>query len=415
MNSMPVIRASEPLYRRETAMLARNRGLLLVSAAMIVAINVFLFLAMQHFHSRQPDFSSLYQRGRAIIHEDFPAIIHRFPALNGTDYMVETPNGPFPPDTMHPPYELLIFVGLAFFKSRIAYPLWWGCNLVLLGFAAYLLSRHVSNLQSRFHYLLFLIATFFPVFVALVQGQTTVLLLVLLILSFDSLEAQRDFRAGFFLAMGMSKFVLIIPMVFLLVLERRWRSLAGFAAGCVALFLVALSLVGLGGIAAYVRLVAGYGRAAPEQAGTEAIMPNLRGLVHVFAAWIVPGAVLTMLTLVLTVALIWWVDGRITKCSNASLRFSAQVLLAIMVSYHLYPHDATILIIPVMILLNHAMREGVGRRFKRIVFLCAAFIYFTPLVAPLNLGMPIIGIASLVLLTLERSAFQPTPVLMVTE
>ena len=390
----------------------RTSNLMTVFAAvLVIAINSFLFLAMQRFQSRKPDFAGLYQAGRAIIHQRFTPVANHFPAMNGPDFTVQTSHGIAPSDTMHPPYEQAIFVALAFLPYRLAYPVWWACNLALIGVTSWLLWRRLPNLRRTYPYLIILIATFFPVFVALVQGQTSILLLTLLTLSYDSLEKQHDFRAGFVLALGMFKFVLVTPMALLLILEKRWRSLAGFAAGCFVLFLTALSLVGMKGIGAYVHLIGGYGRTAPEQAGTESIMPNLRGLIHASAAGFAPEVALKTVTVLLTLALLVWIDSRITRCVDFKLRFSAQVLLAVLISYHLYPHDATILIFPVAVLLNHAMQAGVERRFRLTVFTCAALVYFVPLVAPLQVGMPLIGIASLLLLFLERKALQPHPVL----
>lgn len=389
---------------------AKLRLLIAFSTIVILVFHISLFSAMQRFQKRKPDFASLYQGGRAIIHERFPGLVTRFPALNSDDYTVLTSAGEFPSDTMHPPYEMAIYATLALFKYRIAVPLWWISNLLFLMLTARILWKHVPNLREKSPYLVILIGTFFPLLVALVQGQNSLLLLVLLTLCYDSLASQHDFRAGFILAMGMFKFVLVIPMVLLLAIEKRWRSLAGFATGCFGLLLLACSLVGTGGVVAYVQRLAGYGKAAPEQAGTESLMPNLRGLIHTLGAAIAPGLVLTVLTLTLTLVLVIWVDGRILKCPDLSLRFSSQVLLALLVSYHLYPHDAAVLILPLAILLNHVLNSDVGAKYRRTVVLCVACIYLLPLVAGLKVGMTAIGIATLVLLALEQTEFTPNRV-----
>lgn len=381
----------------------RKRSILIVcSVVLIVAINATLYVAMQNFQSRKPDFAYLYQAGRAIIHERFPGILETFPSLKGPDFAATASDGLLPQDKLHPPYELAIYFCLALMKFRVAYPFWWGSNLVLLGFAAYLLWGYVPNLQDKYPYFLILIATFFPVFVALAQGQTSILLLVFLALCHDSLQKQREFRAGFLLAMGMFKFLVVVPVAVLLILEKRWKSLAGFATGCFALLLLSCALVGLDGVVSWVRLIAGYGKAAPEKAGTVSIMPNLRGLIEACGTLIAPSVILTVLTLVLSLCLFLWVDGRILQCRDSSLRFSLQVLLAVMISYHLYPHDASVLILPLAILLNHSLNKEVELKFRRAVVILVTIIYLTPLVAHLQVGMPLIGIASFVLLVMAQ-------------
>jgi hypothetical protein len=394
--------------------LRKSNLLIIFSAVLIVIINVSLFFAMQRFQTRRPDFAGLYQAGRLIRQQRFPAVQEHFPAMKGPDFEMQASEGGAPADTMHPPYEQAIFVALAFLPYRVAYPFWWACNLGLAGITAWLLWKELPNLRSAFPYLLILIATFFPVLVALVQGQTSILLLTLLTLSYVLLRKQRDFRAGFALSLGMFKFVLVTPIALLLILERRWRSLAGFAAGCFALFLDAASLVGIKGIAAYVSLVAGYGRSAPEKAGTEIIMPNLRGLMHVFAGF-APESILKTITILLTLALLLWVDSGITRFADLKSRFSSQILLSVLISYHLYPHDATILILPIAIMLNQAMDAGAERKFRIAVFICAGLIYLLSLFAPLQVGMPVVGIASLLLLFLQKRVPEPHSVWMTAQ
>ena len=155
----------------------RPKWFILASVILVAAIQVFLYFAMMRFQSLKPDFAALYEAGRAEVHQRFPQVVNQFPSLDGSEYVVETANGPFPADAMHPPYEMVIYTSLALLKYRIAYPLWWGCNLVLLYYAAFLIWRHVPNLQKQYPYLLILIATFFPVLVAFVQGQDSILLL----------------------------------------------------------------------------------------------------------------------------------------------------------------------------------------------------------------------------------------------
>jgi hypothetical protein len=389
----------------------KNNLLIILTAALVVMINVFLFLAMQRFQSRKPDFAGLYQTGRIILKQRFPFVLEHLPAMEGPAFDMHSSVGKAPADTMHPPYELSIFVGLAFLPYRLAYLVWWACNLGFLGLTSWLLWKNLPNLRPTYPYLLILIATFFPVLVALVQGQTSILLLTLLTLGYVLLQKQSDFLAGFTLSMGMFKFVLVIPMALFLILEKRWKSLAGFAVGCFGLFLLSLSLVGSRGIAAYISLVAGYGRTAPEKPGTEIIMPNLRGLIHAFAAEFAPESVLKTITILLTLALLIWVDSRITRCGDLKLRFCAQVLLSVLISYHLYPHDAAILIFPVAVLLNQAMDARVEKRFRITVFTCAGAIYLVSLFVPLPVGMPAIGIACLLLLFLPKNAPEPYRVL----
>jgi len=382
---------------------AKQRLLILFSALIIIGFQVGLFFAMQRFQAQKPDFANLYQAGRKLDHERFPSLFMRFPSLDSDAHKLWlNDHEEYPSDTLHPPCEMVIYAALALFKFRIAYLTWWTCNLAFLFLTAYLLWPHVPKLHNGYPYLLILIATFFPVLVALVQGQNSLMLLLVLTLTFCLLESGQHFRAGFILGLGMFKFILVIPMAFWMIIDKRWKSLAGFCAGCVVLFFIALWLVGFGGIESYILLLAGFGKNTPEQHGTQSIMPNLRGLIYAFGDRIAPESVLTIVTLVASLALLVWIDTRLKRYTNTALLYSLQLLLAAMISYHFYPHDGAVLVLPFLILLGRALEPGAERSFKIAVLLCSGCAYLAPFVAGMYVGMPIIGLSSLALLVIAR-------------
>jgi len=389
---------------------AKQRWLILFSSLVVIGFQFGLFRAMQRFQARKPDFAHLYQTGRKLNHERFPFLIERFPSLNSPEYNVQVDGRDFEPDNMHPPYENVLYAALALLKFRVAYIVWWACNVGFLFLSLFVLWPLTANLHNGYPYLLMLVATFFPVLVAMVQGQNSVMLLAFLTLCYASLEKGNDFRAGFALGMGMFKFVVVIPLAFWLILEKRRRSLAGFFSGCVALFFLALWLVGINGIKAYVLLVAGFGVKAPEEPGSEAIMPNLRGLFHALASGIAPEIWLTVLTLISSLTLLIWVDARLKRYKSLRLSFAVQVLLTCMISYHLFPHDGAVLVLPLLILLDRALQDASERTFKVAVLICAAGAYLMPFLGGLYVGMPLIAIASLMLLILARNAALKPPV-----
>lgn len=376
--------------------------LILSSALVIVGLQVGLFHAMRRFQTRKPDFAALYQAGRKLDHERFSWLVDRYPSLNSVEYTVQFDGRDFQSDTLHPPYEMPLYAGLAFFKFRIAYPFWWACNLVFFFLSLFLLWPKIPLLQERFQYLLILIATFFPVLLTMVQGQNSLLLLACLTLCYYCLEGGHDFRAGFALAMGMFKFVLVLPIALSLVLRRRWRSLAGFLSGCLLLLLVSLWLVGMTGVANYVRLLAGFGRKAPELPGTESIMPNLRGFLYAVGSVTSAGAWITATTLFMSIVLLLWIDSKLSRYEDLDLSFAMQVLLASLISYHCYPHDAAVLVLPFLLLLNFALHEAHGRVLKISVLVCVSSAYLLPFVGGLSVGMPAIAAVCLVLLALAR-------------
>src|SRR5207244_13270755 len=74
-----------------------------------------------------------------------------------------------------------------------------------------------------------MLSTFLPVNVALMQGQDSILLLVLLAAAFVALHRGRGFAAGTLVGLGLFKLQIVIPIAILFFAWRRWRFSAGFA------------------------------------------------------------------------------------------------------------------------------------------------------------------------------------------
>jgi len=125
-------------------------------------------------------------------------------------------------------------------------------------------------------------------------------------------------------------------------------------------------------------------------------------LIYAFGDRIAPESVLTIVTLVASLALLVWIDTRLKRYTNTALLYSLQLLLAAMISYHFYPHDGAVLVLPFLILLGRALEPGAERSFKIAVLLCSGCAYLAPFVAGMYVGMPIIGLSSLALLVIAR-------------
>lgn len=390
---------------------AKQRLLLLSSALVILAFQVGVYLAMQRFQTRKPDFAHLYEAGRKLNQERFPKLFSWFPGLDSDSHKVWlNDHEEYPPDNLHPPYEMVIYAALALFDFHVAYLIWWACNLSFLFVSAYLVWPYVPSLHNSYPYLLILMATFFPILVALVQGQNSLMLLLVLAITFCLLKEGRDFRAGFMLGLGMFKFILVAPMVFWVLLEKRWKSLAGFCAGCMVLFIIALGLVGLRGIESYVLLLVGFGKKSPEEPGTQAIMPNLRGLLYASGGRVTSESILTVVTLLFSLALLVWVNAKLKHYNSRTLLYALQVLLITAISYHFYPHDGAVLVLPILLLLNHALEIQDQRKIKISILSCSACAYLAPFIGGMYVGMPMIGLSSLVLLVITRSEALKLPI-----
>src|SRR5206468_3528174 len=129
---------------------------------------------------------------------------------------------------------------------RNAYAAFLGVNLVLLCASYRFLAgflRNLSNIWAWFPALMF--TAFYPVPIALMQGQDSILLLTILAAAFSFMNNGRELTAGVILGLGLFKFQIVLPIAFLYLVWRRWRVFFGFALSGVLAAYLSVALVGV--------------------------------------------------------------------------------------------------------------------------------------------------------------------------
>jgi hypothetical protein len=291
----------------------------------------------------------------------------------------------------HPPFDALLFLPLAYLSYPTAYAVWVIVNLLVLLAVVHLLLPYLQALSLPL-VVLFWLSVVFPVFLALFQGQMSILLLLVYVATFLALKRNAEFSAGGVLALGLFKFQFVIPLLPVFVVRRWWRGLAGFF--CVALVLAFLSVavVGVGGVLDYALLL----WHLPKEAGTEiaadpfgvraARMPNVRGFVteamsgSMLLGDFAPAAVLLVSVALLAWSLRYWFLER-GRGEVFDLQFSLQCVVTLLVSYHAHLNDLALLTLPVLLLLVHLRtlngyaRPGFARSVQALLlFLVPAYV-----------------------------------------
>ena len=225
---------------------------------------------------------------------------------------------------------------------------------------------------------------FFPVVIALLQGQDSILLLFLYGLAFSALATGRNFVAGVCLGLALFKFQLVLPFVLVLLVRRQWRAVAGFVVTAFVLLLVSAAVVGWSGVMAYPGFVLRLSRSGAQAGIDPRAMPNLRGLVA--GALHLAGLPATLLIIALSVALValaahWWREqaGR-----QFVLGFSLCLTVTIITSYHLLTHDLSLLILPILLLAELLVSGEIVGPARRILVASIAVLFLTPLYAVLQ-------------------------------
>jgi len=283
-----------------------------------------------------------------------------------------------------PAYEALLFVPLSLVKYRTAYILFFATNLALLGLSIQMLKPFLKKLDEVWRWLpaaVFL--CFFPVAIAIVQGQDSIVLLTLIVASAVSFYRGRETGAGVFLGLTLFKFQFAIPIALLFLFWRRWRIVAGFAATAVAVAAISLSLAGVEGLctATHNLLDSSPSLFGPTLFGpsrfalgwlnvgiSDSVMPGLWPLFHGLAGSHLSTVKVVLAAVVCSILLVSWAAFR-------SANFALAALVALLVSTRSQISDAVLLIVPIAMVLDSrlAVSTGWSRLWSRNIA-CVLFV-----------------------------------------
>lgn len=384
---------------RLTRRMGRKRLFTLTVAALMVLNVLSAFEFWKRVKEFSPDFVSFYDAGEFYLAGRVPAGLAAAAKSPDPVPKLHSARGA---DTLHPPFEMLIYALLAFLPYEKAYVVWLLANVAMLWSVPWILWKYLPNLHSNYEYVALLLGTSFPVFIALVQGQDSILLLLLITLAFVGLKKERDAISGLLLGLGIYKFMLVLPVVAALVMARKFKFVAFFCASCVGTLLISIAMVGLRGTLQYYLLLFHFGQDSTTRvAGHARFMPNLRGLITALIGRIAsPDTTLriaAVLSIFILVLLLWWAYQ--FRNSPFDIRFALFVTISSFASFHFFPHDGVLLSIPLLLGANAFVRTETPRSAKTLLGVAVFGICAVPdlLVSRLEISMPVMAAASALL------------------
>jgi hypothetical protein len=268
---------------------------------------------------------------------------------------------------MSPPFAALLFVPFSWFTYQTGFFLFLAFNLACLGLTLFLLRPFTATLDTNWHPTATLVAlSFLPVGIAMIFGQLSLVLLLLYCACFVALQSGRPILAGLFLAVALVKFQIALPVALLFLLWRQWRFFTGFLTGAFVLALVSLRITGLAAAQAYLHSLLAMSQASSTGAGQtkyamfSAEMPNIYGFLNTATS----GAQWSFyLVILLSLLVLLW-----TVMQRPSLPLA--LLVGLLVSYHLYLYDFTLLLLPMLLIFNTAIDRPLKGRHKAAFFTC---------------------------------------------
>jgi hypothetical protein len=331
----------------------------LLFLAAMASLNLLLaWNSRDMLHEGYQDFTIFYSAAE-IIHQGLGHRLYddttQYRIQQGFAAAANMRKGPLPYN--HPPFEVLTFVPFSLLPYFVAYVLWDLVSLLMLVLLLFLLRPHISILGhvSVAHWLLAALS-FFPTFFALLQGQDSILLLLIFSLVFIFLKTEREFAAGCCLGLGLFRFQVVLPLMLVLLLERRKKAFVGFLLVALILALISVALVG---VEASLNYPASAWRMEQvmDRPGTVVPigMPNLRGLLEPPLTRLVSRGFSDVLLALVSVALVLFTAflSKATAASTFNLGFSLCLIATVLVSYHTFPYDLSLLLLATAVVADH--------------------------------------------------------------
>jgi len=258
---------------------------------------------------------------------------------------------------IRPAYQALLFAPFSLLPFLQAFIAFLGFNLAILALSYRLLRPYMNNLARVWPHLPVAMFLFLPIALALMQGQDSIILLALFAGALVCIEQNREYLAGFLIALGLFKFQLVIPVAVLFLAWRRWRFSAGFACSAALLAAVSVWIAGVTPSLDYfrsmIRMSASHGLASGLPLTVEH-MANLHGALTGILG---KSTQVLPVTLVASAAIMLLAVSRRPRGTDALM---VAIPVSALVSYYLFVHDMSVLLIPVAVMLDRVI--GTGRR-----------------------------------------------------
>jgi len=370
----------------------KYRAFVLLFLAGMVAVHLLLFWnSLDLIRKGYPDFTIFYS-GASILRQGLGHQLYD----EATQYRVQQQfaagvsirQGPLPYN--HPPFEAVAFIPFTWMRYPIAYLIWDLCNLIFLSLALLVLRPALAELKSVSiaAWLLAWVA-FFPVFFALLQGQDVLFLVLLFAAVYVLLQRHSDIGAGCCLGLGLFRFHLVLPLVLILLWQKRGKTIFGFVITGAGLAAISVAIIGWQGALAYPGHV---WQLEQDMQRHQTVFPlrmaNVRGLLGNLLP-LISKPVIAVAVAVISLALILFAARR-CKWRTASrtefdLSFSLCIVVTLLVSYHTLPYDLSLLLLPVVLTMlylfrnRHMGRPNMDRRSRLMLIIPPALLFFSPL------------------------------------
>jgi len=265
----------------------------------------------------------------------------------------------------NPPHLVLPFVPLALLPLTASYVTW---AVVQIGLLLWLLRRLLTTVAAEWsreeRSLLVAASVALPsLALTLWQGAFSLLVTVAVFELYLALVAGRDRASGVWAVIGSLKPQAVAGFGVMLIAARRWQAVAGALVVGGGLVLAATLVLGIGIWTSYLGFLREYVASFDTFSVRPSVMWNVRGTLAIWfgpeidaqEAALINGIALAVQVLGLVAIAALWIRRWEPATDAFRLRFAATILIGILTSAHLNPHDG-LLLIPAAVLAYGALR-----------------------------------------------------------
>jgi len=353
----------DSLLTRQRVVAYSRLGLLTIAAILVIGsytgdIDTRLF--------RKGDFSAFYSAGIIFNKADSKESLDLYDIDKQEKIQEEAgiiESGEMPTAFINPPLMAWLMTPFGQMPYVAALNLW---RVLSIGFAilSIIILTKLIKLDLNWWDSFTMLVASMPGFAVLLSGQNTFFFIMLYAIAYYLTVRRNDFTAGIVLGFGVLKPQLFLFLPVVLVFQKKWNTLAGFTAGAFVVGSSSIILIGLDGIADYLKVFDSnvYLHGIQVQADKMHSLPAFIRLIFgtgLNANYI---AVVTLLLLSL-------VFGYLSFKKGIGYRplalFSISILGSIIVAPHLFHYDLSILIIPFLFIYGLTRKDTLNYIRKR--------------------------------------------------
>lgn len=305
---------------------------------------------------------------------------------------------------INPPYATIPFVPLAAFPRSTAFWLWSAGQVVLLVALLRLLWRITASWKRREQWLLISgVIAFLPLFYTLMLG-TFSLWMLLCTMSFSwTLKHRQETRTGLWLALGSVKPQQMLMPGFLVLGARRWHALGAGVAFTAIMVAVSLVYPGWQSWPDFLHVLSVISNTFDRMGIVPSVMYNFKGTLALLLGSthqsLINQASLAALVLAVGATLWLWRGPWQPDDPRFELRMAATILLGVLFSPHLFPHDGLLLVAPAVFFAVYLRERGLPLRpYATFALSCPLLFLVAEFTIGGSLGIRVPVVAMVVLL-----------------